>query len=224
MGIQMRSLFVVLALCAVSPARAQFEGVVESTNATIDETGTAQRFTMTIWLRKGMARVDIPPFGGTPGSIAIYRQDRRVIWMLDPGAKSYFEIKIDEKDSSGGTHAGATDASPLKRSGKTRKILTYPCDQFVGRSPEVETEIWATASLKHLARALTETLGDESMGAGWNDEVSRMGLFPMVSIIRSEGQVIESSEVTRVESVIVPAATFELPAEYRRQVVEQPVK
>lgn len=212
---------VLVALCLISTAaECQFEGLVETRNGTTDENGAVQYYPMTMWLKKGMARVDIPAFGGIPASIAIYRRDLGVIWMLEATDRSYFEMRIDDRKV--GQQLPAEQEISFRKTGKTKKILTFTCEQFVSRSPGMETEIWATAALTHLVKSLSETLGGEGMGAGWNDEISRMGLFPMTSIIRTEGKVVESAEVLRVEPGSVSADRFEIPPEYKKQVIEQP--
>jgi hypothetical protein len=73
-------------------ANAQFEGVVESKNLTVDETDTPRTFSMIIWLGKGKMRVETGAIGTTPASTMIYRPDRGVFWILNVEEKTYIEV------------------------------------------------------------------------------------------------------------------------------------
>src|SRR5512141_59259 len=73
-------------------ANAQFEGVLESHNFTVDETDTPRNFSMTISLGKGKMRVETSAIGTTPASIMIYRPDRGVFWILNTEEKTYIEV------------------------------------------------------------------------------------------------------------------------------------
>jgi len=196
-------------LLAAGDAVAQFEGIVESKNLTTNQTGSSEEFIMTIMLRNNMARVEIPTVDGHPGTTMIYRNDKHIVWMLNVDEKTYSEIPHGE------------EAQPIQtpdegkyivvRSGKTRKILGYRCEQ--------ETEIWGTRSLAHVAKAIAKEFGEESPNeaATWTNKLSEMGLFPLVSTTKIEGNIVESQAVTKIEQKRLPQDLFEIPSGFTKE-------
>ncbi|MEK9136807.1 MAG: hypothetical protein AAB393_06760, partial [Bacteroidota bacterium] len=88
-------LFLTLYVCA--SAQAQFEGTIESKNLTTDETGSPQQFTMTMYVKNGMVKIHNSAIGTSPSSTMIYRNDKKVVWMLNEEERTYFEIRQDDK-------------------------------------------------------------------------------------------------------------------------------
>lgn len=205
-------------LLFASPGHAQFEGVVESKNVTSDMSGAAQRFTMRLWVKKEMVKIEMSAIGSTPASTILYRLDVGRVVMLNDQEKTFFEIP--QGDGSQGEQGGIERPVPptVRRTGKTKKILGYSCDQLFIQSGEAETEYWGTKSLSALASALSRATGTESQsGPGWSDDLAKMGYFPLVAVTKLEGKILESSEVTRLELKALPQEAFEIPAGYRKQ-------
>lgn len=217
----------VLCLLAVTPALAQFEGVVESKNLTTDEMGTTLQYPMTMWVKEEMVKITIPAFGDNPGTTMIYRRDRKVMWTLLDSEKSYFEMLLNADRELGSEEPPENKPRPaLKRTKKTRTILGYPCDQFVVKEEDVETEFWGTKKLGPLASTINRVFAGstEEGGKGWEDELTKMGYFPLVARTRLEGKIVESSEVTRIERRTLPADLFDVPPGYRKQGVKDVLK
>lgn len=205
-------------LLFASLGHAQFEGVLESKNLTSDMSGAAQRFTMRLWVKKEMVRIEMSAIGSTPAYTILYRLDVGRVVMLNDQEKTFFEIAQGDgsQRGEGGIERPATPT--VKRTGKTKKILGYSSDQLLIRNGEVVTEYWATKSLSTLASALSRATGTESQaGPGGSDELARMGYFPLVAVTKLEGKILESSEVTRLEVKNVPQEVFEIPEGYRKQ-------
>jgi hypothetical protein len=202
-------------------ATAQFEGVVESHNLTVDEQGAEQRYVMTMWVRKDMVRVQIPALGEMPGSTVIYRGDRRTSWVLNDQEKSYFEVSFsqDVQQRSTVPEMDSTDRPVFVRTKKTRKVLGYPCEQLIVKRGESETEIWGTKGLAALTTVLEGTLARDARGGVEYETqmIAQMGIFPLVSITRYGGKIIESQEISRVERKPVGPELFQVPAGYTKQ-------
>ena len=216
------ALFFLTAVLAAG-ASGQFEGIVESKNLTTDETGTAQTFVMSMFIKKDMVKIQNSAIGNSPASTMIYRNDRRVVWMLNEEEKSYFEIPQDQKPEEIQPPSGTpgSDTYKIRKTGKTKKILGYACEQMFIKREDEETEIWGTKSLGHLFNAITAALGQEHTEAAddWTNEIMKMGFFPLKATTKIEGKVAESQEVTRIEKRILPPDLFELPAGYKKQSV-----
>lgn len=217
---------VALTLLSAAPGEsvaAQFEGIVESKNVTTDETGTQQTFTMTMFIRKDMVKIQSSAIGSSPPSTMIYRNDKRVVWMLNEEEKSYFEIPQDEKPEEvrPPLEGKGTESYKVSKTGKKRKILGYPCEQILITRDDERTEIWGTKSLSHLFKAISTALGEEHTETAddWANKITKMGYFPLISTTKIEGSVAESQEVTRIEKKTLPVEFFDLPAGYRKQSV-----
>jgi hypothetical protein len=214
-----RSFLLFFLTAGMQSAPAQFEGIVESKNSTIDELGGSQEFSMTIWVKKDMVRIHTSSIGSSPPSTMIYRTDLKTIWMLNDDDKTYFQIAQDVDKSRRGRGPGVTQDKPvIERTGKTRNTLGYRCEQILITRDGEETEIWGTKSLGGLAVALSRALGEEEADAGgWNDELTKMGIFPLSARTRLGDKVVDSQEISRITATKLLPELFELPAGYRKQ-------
>jgi len=196
----------------------QFEGIVESKNVTTDEMGRPQEFVMTMWIKKDMVRIETKG-GAMPGSTMIYRTDLRKIWMLNTEDKSYFEISQEEKAQEVVGTGGTTAKYSIRKTGKTKTIAGYPCEQFIIKRNSEETQLWGTKKLAHLVSAISKALGQEqtTVAEGPTNEMMKIGVYPMLSMTKVDGNVIESQEITKVETKSLDANLFSLPASYKKQ-------
>jgi hypothetical protein len=213
-------------LCACSllllqTSTAQFEGIVESKNLTTDETGKIQKFVMTMWIKVDMVRIENTATGSTPASTMIYRNDKKLVWMVNDEDKTFFEIAQAESEDQGLARPENDGGKSyrLVKTGKEKKILGYPCTQIILKYPDQQTTIWATRGLGDLSRAIAKALGEEhaeSTGR-WTNELTRMGMFPLASSTKINGNVVEAQEVTRIQRKTLGLEKFELPSGYRKQ-------
>ncbi|HEX7574664.1 MAG TPA: DUF4412 domain-containing protein [Bacteroidota bacterium] len=194
--------------------------MIESRNTTTDALGAEQQYVMTMWIKGAMAKITTSATSTTPASTMIYRSDLRVIRMLDDDNKTYFEVP-QGKMKEDATAEGGGNPAPVKKTGKTKKILGYRCEQFLINQGEAETEIWGTKDLRGLSASLARALGEERAGQGtaWNDEITKLGIFPLLANTRIEGKVVDSQEVLKIEKRSLGEDIFSLPGGYRKQSV-----
>ncbi len=213
-----KSLLVAL-LIAAARANAQFEGIVESRNYTLDERGAGQYFNMTIWVRRDMAKIRIPSMGEIPGSTVIYRHDRKISYVFNDEDKTYFEVSLANQETEQPQRDQDPDKPKVVRTKRVRKILGFPCEQLKLKRGESETEIWGTKSLGDLAARLDSLLGDsETRSQGTDMELLRqLKLFPLVSVTRFEGKIVDSQEVTKIIRRGLTEDLFTVPIGYRKQ-------
>ncbi len=215
------ALIIGLLMAVGQPAPAQFEGVLESKNVTADDTGALQEFVMTMWIKKDMVKIQTSAIGSQPGSMLIYRNDRRVVWIINESEKTYSEMRQEEgQDESGSKSAGSEQDKPkIVNTGKVKKILGYRCEKIIVKTPYDETEIWGTKALGGLASSISKVFGAGSSdeGGAWGDLLSKLGIFPLAATSKVEGKVVESQTVTRIETRALPDDLFELPAGFKRQ-------
>jgi len=174
---------------------------------------------MTIWVRRDMIKIRIPDIGAMPGSTVIYRHDRKMSWVINDAEKTYFEVSLASQQPEEMQRDQDPDKPRVERTKRTRKILGYSCEQVVLRRGESETEIWGTGGLGDLSARLDSLLGGAQTGSSGGDQelLAQLRLFPLISITRYEGKVIESQEVTKIERRQLGADLFTIPADYKKQ-------
>jgi hypothetical protein len=211
--------------CAPLPVFSQFEGVVESVNTTVDEVGTAQKFTMTIWLKSSWVRVSTSGSASLPGTTMIVRPDLQIHWVLNDSDKTYFEVRLPDQKAPSNPAGKHPSGSSVHKTGKTKKILGYLCDEYRITHDEVSTELWGARSLGALQTALTSAFGeDESEGEGWTADLASLGVYPMSARTRVDGVLIESQDVIKIERRSLPADLFSLPEGYRKHSINDTLK
>lgn len=209
---------VLAALVVAARTNAQFEGIIESKNVTTDQMGKPQQFVMTMWIKKDMVRIETSGLP-MPGSIMIYRTDQKRIYMVNPDEKSYFEISQDEKPQELYARGGSEAKYSVKRTGKTKTIAGYPCEQFIIKREDESTELWGTKKLPHVVSTLSKALGQDHVDVadGAVNEVMKMGIYPMSSATKVGGILIERQEVTKIETKSLDQSVFSIPAGYSKQ-------
>lgn len=209
-----------LLAAVMQSSTAQFQGVVESKNMTTDELGSQQQFTMTMWITKDMVRIQNSAMGSTPVSTMIYRNDRHVVWMVNDEDRSYFEIVQENQLQKPEDQQSPVEdeKAVIRKTGRKKSILGYKCEQFFIKRADAETEIWGTKGLSSLAASLSQALGEQQGEplTGLADELTRMGVFPLLAYTRLGKNIVESQEVTRIRSQAMQQDLFEIPAGYKR--------
>lgn len=203
-----------------SPSK-QFEGIVESKNLTTDETGSPQEYVMTMYVKKDMVKIKTSAIGASPSSTMIYRADLRMVWMINDEDRMYYEIPQDDvaEQYYGGDASVPVDEFRVRRTGKTRTIQGYPCEQLFITRGDMETELWGTKKLGNLFKTISAAIGDEhaQVADDWTAEVTRLGLFPLLSTTKIAGIVVDSQEVTKIQMKALPGDEFSIPPGYRKQ-------
>ncbi len=214
--------FATLLILFTYTAPAQFEGVFETKNLTTDEMGAVQKFSTTMWIKDGMAKIRNDPEGSTPSSTMIYRSDRQVIWLLNEADSSYVEI-VQARNTPAELPPDLGSSYKIRRTRKTTKILGYRCQQVLIQWSEKQTELWGSDRLSKLAGALSSVLGSDNsqVSGGLMDEVEKLGLFPLRSITKIDGRVVESQEVTAIREKRLGNELFEIPVGYVKQSVDR---
>lgn len=211
---------------AAAEANCQFEGVVQSRIFTLDDNGAGQTLDMTIWVRRDMIKARTAGTGVASGSTVIYRRDRKMSWIINEAEKSFFEVSLASEAAGEVQRDQDPDRPKVERTKQTKKVLGYPCERILLRRGESETEIWATNALGDLASRLDSLLGyaEGGGGSGDNELLRQLHLYPLVSVTRFDGKVVDSQEVTKVERRPLGLDIFMIPADYKKQVSMEPAE
>jgi hypothetical protein len=173
-----------------------------------------------------MAKITNGATGSAPAVTMIYRTDLHVIWMVNDEEKTYFEVSQTQQGEESPGIVPPDERPVIRKTGRSRKILGYACEQFLVKHSGAQTEIWGTKRLAGLATALAAALGQEQTvdGGSWTDVLTKRGVFPLLASTRIEGKIVESQEVTRIERLTLPPELFALPAGYKKQSVGDMLK
>lgn len=94
----------------------------------VDVKGTAKSFGKS-YVKGNKSRMEITE--GTKQSIAIYRGDKQVMWMLDPAQKQYMEMKAENPSSMMGPEAEKALAKLGERKLVGQETVNgYACDKY----------------------------------------------------------------------------------------------
>ncbi len=218
---------IVFQFLSLSIALAQFEGALDMKMSAFGSDGARQTMNYTLMLKGTMVEATFRGSGNENEGKFIYRGDRNIIWVIDDENGSYLEMTLNPDDlpHSPGKKSGESVMHPRK-TGRTRQILGYTCDEYVAVDSAGSTSIWTTPKLGGVYEGLNKAFGElaqiasDNLDAGdWSAEMSRLKLFPL-DIERSvNGAVAERQEVTRIEPKNLPAPLFEIPEGYSKQPV-----
>ncbi len=207
--------------------RAQFEGLISMQARSYSETETTTvAYTMSV--KNDM--LSIITTGGAKdaqGGSFIIRGDKRLMWIINDEGKSYVEFPLID-DTSTSTKAPPKELKPagsrLTKTGKTKKILGYACDEYVGSTDEETSTIWASSKLGKVYDGLFKSLNqlnraDEAGSAGgdWQADLVKLKVFPLSITTRRNDVVAETQDVLSIATKSMPHSVFEPPAGYTKQ-------
>jgi len=200
---------------------AQFEGIIDMKVSMSDgDSLHAATYRMHVQKDKMAATLEGGAQGMQGGSF-IFRGDRKLLWIVNDEQKSYLEVSLKDVDT-----ASAGEETPergkLERTGKTKTILAYLCEEFVVHGEAEVIQIWATTKLGNVYEGLMKSFGELGGSqmkdqAGWEGQLSAMKLFPLTLVTTRNGALYEKQEVTRIEAKKLAPSVFEPPRSYKKE-------
>ncbi len=145
--------------------------------------------TIKYYLRNGNKyRADYLSGAGAVNTIKIMRKDKGLVWLLDPGFKTYTETALAQGPWERAINEYyITDFNEFKKTGET-KLLGYSCDMY-----ETEGDGWSNIIV--VAQDINVILKTESI---------------------ENGKIVQIMEATEFRQEKPAAALFEIPAGYKR--------
>jgi uncharacterized lipoprotein YehR (DUF1307 family) len=101
------------------------------------------------------------------------------------------------------------------RTGKTKTILGYNCDQWIFQDSEDESEVemWVTSDLGNFMQMDSPMV--EGFSPGWGSSLSNKGFFPMLVITKdNNGEETSRFEATEVNKQTLKNDLFSPPSDY----------
>lgn len=227
MSLVMLSLLWMLMVCSPANAIAQFEGIIDMKVSTVsDDSARATTYRMYVQKDKLAATVEGSGTEMQRGSF-IFRGDRKLLWIVNDDQKNYMEISTKEQESNKATKKNHEQASSpgLQKTGNTKKILGYTCEELLVTEDEEEIRIWATTKLGNVYEGLAKSfgeLGGKHMNeeTGWEQQLAAMKMFPLKLTTMRNGITTETQEVTNIETKKLASSAFEPPKGYKKESIE----
>lgn len=203
---------------------AQFEGVMDMKVTGAGE-GKDESMMYTMAIKKNLMSTEIKNRDATEeAGKFIFRGDRQVIWILNDQEKSYLEISLKDDGKSEKNKKERKDRehpAKVKKTGNKVTILGYVCEEVVIEGEEEVTHIWGTPKLGDLygtmMKSFAEMAGPEEESPGWDDEIAKLGMFPLKVISKEDDKIIMTQEVTKIEQKKIPESAFDVPKDYKKQ-------
>jgi hypothetical protein len=204
------------ALALALPARAQFEGVIESKMTMSGEKGQAGA-TGTTYVSKSGARMEMnmeTPMGSMKMT-TLHRNDKPgVVYMLNDARKTYSEVDVSKTPQT-----ASTEKYTVKKLAD-EKVSGYDCQHaLLTNDKGEESEVWVTKEIggsdafwagQERRRGGKSGLGKALKDAGLDGWPMRMKTHPR----GNEGSM--TWEVVKVEKKSVPSSMLEVPAGYTK--------
>ncbi len=130
-------------------------------------------------------------------------------YVVMPQQKMYMSVSAQQQKmmGSGDPLKNLDDKRKPIKTGRTKKILGYTCNEYVIKDDAGTTTIWATD--KFINFPGFDGTGDDAM----REVLGLEKFFPM-SVISTENGVPVKMEVTEIKRESVPAEKMELPSDF----------
>jgi hypothetical protein len=212
-----RSIILIFLLCfSFNHLVAQdgFEGKIKFKITSDDEEMFMDYFIKSDKLRMEMGEHNEAAFIHTGESSLVLMHEDKMYMDLDNSIFSKLPGMTDMEDESDENDPQEFDFEKF-RTGKTKTILGYECEQwiFTDEEDEGEVEVWVTDELSDFM------LMKSPMGAGyspgWSNSVNNSGFFPMLVITRDDDNEVTSRfEATEVNKQSLDDDLFAPPSDY----------
>lgn len=207
-------------------AVAQFEGTIDM-KMMHDRDGVPMEMVYTMSVKNDLLAADVRSTGtSNEEGKFILRGDKQVLWVIDDSKQMYLEFSLKDDapapDRKSLMSKKKENSPKLRKTGKSQKVLGYLCEEWMMTEGDEVTSIWGTSKLGGIYDGLMKSFKkisreSENHMEGWESALAQMRIFPL-KVVRSEaGKVKSSQEVTKIKTGSVPAATFEAPAGYSKQ-------
>lgn len=209
-----------LRLCAglllgslTAQAATQFEGKVVLSITSGEEAEQLIDYS----IKSGSVRMDLRSEGGTM-SMIVHSAKRQLI-MLMADQQMYMVLPLEMPGGEGGEGG----ESPIKKTGRTTKILGYTCAEWVMVEESQTTAFWVTDQLGSFVGLGSDNPmggmgGEQGSGRAWESALKKEeGFFPLRVITRdSQGQQTFRLEARQLVPGRLPESLFSPPRSWQK--------
>ena len=222
------TLMLALSLSLPLSVLAQFEGEIDM-KMTYGSQSDQKESLVALFIKKQMLALKMrSELVGERDATIIYREDKKMLWIINAKNKSVFEIPMTKEMAGMGSTAlkkglDKSHKMSISKTGKTETILGYMCDGFFIDTGSDVQEIYGTSKLADLYEGFMKAFSQSSMGGNdWagadvKDEMAKLKIFPLKTIIRHDGKIISTNEVTKIKDKKIASSFFDFPLGYEKQ-------
>ena len=199
---------VLLSLVALCIAPAQtFEGTITF------EISSARGTQEMKYLTKGdQVRIDMERGPGMSMSVLMNTTSKDVT-MLMPQNKMYMKMNLNTMPVP--PEIKDQDAD-FKKTGQTKTILGYTCEQIIISQDKREIEMWVTKGLGKFVQANMNPRAQSPLMKKMEKELTDQGYFPLRTVARAaDGSEEMKMEAKSIKKSTLDAALFTIPADYQ---------
>jgi len=218
-----------LALMMVFPAllRGQFEGEL-SLKIMTKQFGEPKEMLVDLFIKGEDVAFRVQGSREGERGMIIYRGEEKLLLIINDAGKSYLELAADSGNSAfiGNRMKGTDKPVSVRKTGKTKEILNYKCEEVIAEEDSSLIDLWGTPELAGIyggfMNAFARMQGQSSAGSpgGWQSEMLRLKLFPLQSAKTRNHELVESQEVTKIDKHPLGQAMFNPPEGYTKQSIE----
>lgn len=198
--------------------------------------GAASNVNVKIYAREDRVAYEMAVMGGLLKIKSIINRSTRTLTMLTPDKKAIvIDLKSmdsmrNEIDDSIRGNSGMIDSLAdqiPKPTGKKMEINGFEVEEYVSRSNDMDIQMWVTEDPRMQFYEVVQDalLGRQRTGMGGMEEIFAMfqpiskGKIPVQVTAKLNGEVLATSEMTKLEQEELDDSVFEIPAGY--EIVKQ---
>ena len=144
----------------------------------------------------------------------IYDADKKVMIVLMKQQKMYMEMPLDMSDEM--SNDNSTDYEYFIKTGESKEIKGYTCDQFKFKDGNKTGFAWMTKDLGPFLFMGNPEGGNKSQSK-WQKEIMEEGYFPMlVEEETSNGKLNKVFEIIDLKPMVLEDDVFSIPAGFSK--------
>lgn len=199
--------FVLSGLFAAQGFAAGFEGEMQF----VMKSGKKE-YPVTYFVKGQKVRVE-PKVKAADSPIMITDYKRKKTYMLNQKEVYYIEMDLPEAKES--EKPKEKDKLDFSKTGKTKTILGYHCEEWVAKGKKGVTEMWLAKGLGNFAGLGGNVGSKHAEVSGWEKEVADKGMFPLMMVQKDdEGKEKSRWEVKKLEKKSLDDSKFTVPSTY----------
>lgn len=200
------SLMFLLTAFALTAASAQtFEGVIA-----FSVTGPQESRTMQYYTKGETVRIEFEQMPGMTMAV-VANSKTGAAFVLMTENKMYMEMNLKDMPAPEGSQKDID----FRKTGKTRNIVGYPCEQVMMKQDNAEVEMWVTKGLGTFISNFNTGPKSPAMKK-IESELTSKGYFPLLMISKSAGQGEFRMEALSVTKKQLSKNLFVIPGDFTK--------
>jgi len=200
----------------------QFEGVIDLTISTpsYEEPGRMESVVQRFYIKAPFIKIELE--GEMSDVVVIVNNKERQMYVLDKGLERY-TVNSFEEYAEEETFVVDDTEFEMRETDHRKQLLDYETEliEFFALGDTRESfdriEVWVTRELNTLYRdLLIAMMGSDVQAKAWQTVLIEQALFPLQTTTFYQDNILEESNVTRIEPGAIEDKEFDIPTDYRK--------